>query len=62
MDRTPVRALNASVSCESIEVPEYQPLTERHSMKLKGMRCANERTERADVQFNAISDIPDASR
>src|SRR5438034_10462047 len=30
MDRTPVRALNASVSCESIEVPEYQPLTERH--------------------------------
>jgi hypothetical protein len=30
MDRKPVRALNASVSCESIDVPEYQPLIERH--------------------------------
>ena len=28
MDRTPVNALNASVSSESIEVPEYHPLTE----------------------------------
>src|SRR5436309_7274860 len=28
--RTPQRALNASVSWESIDVPEYQPLIERH--------------------------------
>ena len=28
LGRTPESALNASVSCESIEVPEYQPLTD----------------------------------
>ena len=32
MERTPVRALKASVSCESIEVPEYQPLIERRPL------------------------------
>jgi hypothetical protein len=29
MDRTPEATLNPSVSCESIDVPEYQPFTER---------------------------------
>ena len=33
MDRTPERALKESVSCESIEVPEYQPLIDRHPMR-----------------------------
>src|SRR4051812_16183591 len=30
--RTPVRALKASVSSESIDVPEYQPLIERQPL------------------------------
>src|ERR1051325_3637735 len=40
MERTPARALKASVSWESIEVPEYQPLTERRPGRgKKGETC-----------------------
>src|SRR6059036_2413853 len=37
MERTPVSTLKASVSCESIDVPEYQPLIDRRpAMSRKG--------------------------
>src|SRR5439155_21759574 len=35
IDLTPVRALNASVSCESLATPEYQPLIDRRPSSRK---------------------------
>ena len=40
MERTPASTLNASVSCESIAVPEYQPLTDRRpEINTSGETC-----------------------
>lgn len=36
MDRMPVRALNASVSCESMDQPDGQPVMDR----LRALLCA----------------------
>ena len=42
MDCTPVSALNLSVSCESIAVPEYQPLTDRRpEINASGDTCSD---------------------
>ena len=41
-DRTPFDTLKASVSCESIDVPEYQPLTDRRPpISTSGDTCSD---------------------
>ena len=56
MGRTPVRTLKARVSCESIDVPEYQPLTERLPMSSgRGDTCI-------DSAAPTISSVPLTAR
>jgi len=41
IDRTPDCTLKLRVSCESIEVPEYEPVTERHPKNSRdGATCS----------------------